>query len=372
MDTLFQHVDAHLFALLVDLKDKGEHESLDLKTYDEIYRQVRECIDLCHRDGVIKDEAALNPEKYIIPDPDMVPMLKEMQESGVKTFLLTNSYWEYTSVAMNFLYHGRKVDDELMKKNEWMDLFDVVVVGSCKPAYLLDRNLSLFRVRPEDGSLLNTDGLFEIEALGENGAQKFLDMGKCFQGGNSQHLTRMLDVGAGEEILYVGDHLYSDVLRSKRSLGWRSCFIVPEIADEMKVFREQLTLRKQIAELRALRDELSLFGDSIRRNAKDPTSEAVQTKLKQIDQDDEKIKDKLTVLAEQYHAAFHPVWGQMFHAGYQDSRFAYFVQNYACVYTSKATNLGLSTISRSFRTSGEMLPHDKLLAGRATEFIEVD
>jgi hypothetical protein len=147
---------------------------------------------------------------------------------------------------------------------------------------------------------------------------------------------------------------------------------VPEIAEEMKVFREQLSLRKQIAQLRALRDELSLFGDSIRRNANDPTSEAVQTKLKQIDQDDEKIKDKLTVLAEQYHAAFHPVWGQMFHAGYQDSRFAYFVQNYACVYTSKATNLGLSTTSRSFRTSGEMLPHDKLLAGRATEFNEAD
>lgn len=369
MDTVFQHVDAHLFALLVDLKDRGDHEFLDLKTYDEIYRQVRECIDLCHRDGVIKDEAALNPEKYIIPDPDMVPMLQKMKESGVKTFLLTNSYWEYTSVAMNFLYHGRKVDEETMKKNEWMDLFDVVVVGSCKPAYLLDQYLSLFRVRPEDGSLLNTDGLFEIEALGENGAQKFLEQGKVFQGGNYQHLTKMLEIDAGEEILYVGDHLYSDVLRSKRTLGWRSCFIVPEIADEMKVFREQLPLRKQIADLRALRDELSLYGDSVRRNAEDPTAEAVQVKLKQIDEDDEKIKNKLTILAERYHAAFHPVWGQMFHAGYQDSRFAFFVQNYACLYTSKATNLGLATTSRSFRTSGEMLPHDKLLAGRGTDFV---
>ena len=369
MDTVFQHVDAHLFALLVDLKDKGEHEFLDLKTYDEIYRQVRECIDLCHRDGVIKDEAALNPEKYIIPDPDMIPMLQQMRESGVKTFLLTNSYWEYTSVAMNFLYHGRKVDEETMKKNEWMDLFDVVVVGSCKPACLLDSYLSLFRVRPEDGSLLNTDGLFEIEALGENGAEKFLEQGKVFQGGNYQHLTKMLEIDAGEEILYVGDHLYSDVLRSKRTLGWRSCFIVPEIADEMKVFREQLPLRKQIADLRTLRDELSLYGDSVRRNAEDPTAEAVQAKLRQIDEDDEKIKTKLIGLAERYHAAFHPVWGQMFHAGYQDSRFAYFVQNYACLYTSKATNLGLATTSRSFRTSGEMLPHDKLLAGRGTDFV---
>jgi len=61
MDTLFQFVDAHLFALLIDLKDNGEYEFLDFKTYGEIYSQIRESVDLCHRDGVIKDEVARNP-----------------------------------------------------------------------------------------------------------------------------------------------------------------------------------------------------------------------------------------------------------------------------------------------------------------------
>jgi HAD superfamily 5'-nucleotidase-like hydrolase len=69
MDTLFQFVDAHLFACLVDLKDKGEHEQLDGKTYEEIYRHIRSCVDLCHRDGVIKDEVARNPDKYLVLDP---------------------------------------------------------------------------------------------------------------------------------------------------------------------------------------------------------------------------------------------------------------------------------------------------------------
>jgi len=369
MDTCFQHVDAHLFASLIELKDTGDHEVLDLQTYGEIYRKVRECIDLCHRDGVIKDEAAVNPHKYIVPDPDMVPMLQRMRESGIKTFLLTNSYWEYTSVAMNFLFHGKKVDDDLMKKNEWMDLFDVVIVGSCKPAFLVDTYLSLFRVRPEDGSLVNTDGLFEIDALGEDGARKFLAQGKCFQGGNYRHLTRMLEIEAGEEILYVGDHLYSDVLRSKRTLGWRSCFIVPEIREEMQVFREQLPLRGQISRLRALRDELSLFGDEVRRNEGGASSaEEREATLDAVRQDDLAIKHKLTAMVEQYHSAFHPVWGQMFRAGYQDSRFAFYVQNYACIYTSKATNLGRASSFRSFRTTGEMLPHDRLLASSTTEF----
>jgi HAD superfamily 5'-nucleotidase-like hydrolase len=181
MDTLFQHVDAHLFASLVELKDYGEHDFLDGKTYEEIYRQVRECVDLCHRDGVIKDEVARNPEKYLVLDKGLIPMLNKFRENGVKVFLLTNSYWEYTSTAMNYLFHEEKVDMETQKKNEWLDLFDLVVVGSCKPAYLTDPYLNLFRVVPEDGSLRNTDGLFEIEALGEDGARKFLKMGKTFQ-----------------------------------------------------------------------------------------------------------------------------------------------------------------------------------------------
>jgi 5'-nucleotidase len=125
MDTLFQFVDAHLFASLIELKDKGESEFLDFKTYEEIYRDVRESIDLCHRDGYIKDQVAQNPEDYIIFDPNMRPMLQKFKDNGIKVFLLTNSYWEYTSQAMNFLYHGKHVDEVTKKENQWLDLFDI-------------------------------------------------------------------------------------------------------------------------------------------------------------------------------------------------------------------------------------------------------
>jgi len=373
MDTLFQHVDAHLFASLVELKDFGEHEFLDGKTYEEMYRQVRECIDLCHRDGVIKDEVARDPEKHLVLDDGLLPMLRGFRDAGVKVFLLTNSYWEYTVTAMNYLYHEKKVDEELQKKNEWLELFDLVVVGSCKPAYLTDPYLNLFRVEPEDGSLRNTDGLFEIEALGENGAAKFLEKGKTFQGGNWNHLQAMLDIGAGEEILYVGDHLYADVLRSKRALGWRSCFIMPELSEEMRIFQKQLDLRKSIMGLRRLRDELGSYADALRREMESACaseSRELEKRLEQIQVDDGKVKDKLTEAHREYHSAFHPRWGQMFVAGYQDSRFGYFVKNYACLYTSKATNLGLASTSRAFRTSGELLPHDNLLSGKFSEFVD--
>ena len=371
MDTLFQFVDAHLFALLIDLKDNGEYDVLDFKTYEEIYRDIRDCVDLCHRDGVIKDEVAVHPEKYLILDQGLLPMLRRFRKEGIKVFLLTNSYWEYTVTVMNYLYHGQRVNDEKQKDNDWLELFDLVVVGSCKPAYMLDPYLNLFRVNTRDGSLLNTDGVYEIEAMNPNGAQKFLEMGKVFQGGNWLHLQAMLEIQAGEEILYVGDHLYSDVLRSKRTLGWRSAFIMPELEDEMRVFAENVGIARNIDAMRRLRDELVQYGEEIKRtkSLKNPETQKI---LNGLEEDDKLVKNKLTELAEKWHEAHHPVWGAMFNAGYQDSRFAFFVGNYACVYTSKATNLGLCSAKRSFRTTAEGLPHDKLLNAADSSFYDAD
>ena len=118
----------------------------------------------------------------------------------------------------------------------------------------------------QDGSLKNTDGVFEMEALGPNGSEEFLKKGNIFQGGNWQHLHKMLNIQSGDEILYVGDHLYADVLRSKRTLGWRSMFIMPELEDEIRVFSETLPLRSQISKLRRLRSELEMKAESIRRS----------------------------------------------------------------------------------------------------------
>jgi 5'-nucleotidase len=226
---------------------------------------------------------------------------------------------------------------------------------------MVDPYLNLFRVNPQDGSLKNTDGCFEIEALGENGAQKFLDQGKTFQGGNWLHLHSMLEISAGEEILYVGDHLYADVLRSKRTLGWRSCFVMPELEDEMRQFSASKHLAHTITELRRLMEELTVYKEDILRHATTSTANTSAELMQELDQDVDIIKQRVKELTDQWHRAFHPVWGAMFNAGYTDSRFAFYVNNYACLYTSRATNLGLSSTSRSFRTSLEILPHDRLL-----------
>jgi 5'-nucleotidase len=267
--------------------------------------------------------------------------------------------------------HEKKVDEATQKKNEWIDLFDLVIAASGKPAFMLDPYLQLFRVNMQDGSLKNTDGVFEIEALGPNGAKKFLEQGKVFQGGNWQHLHAMLQINAGDEIMYVGDHLYADVLRSKRTLGWRSMFIMPELEEEIKVFSENIPLYRKISALRNLREELGMRAEAIRRNA-DPNDPETIELLGEMEDDDVTIKSALTTMAEYWHSRFHPVWGAMFNAGYQDSRFAFYVENYACLYTARATNLGLESRNRSFRTTMEKLPHDFILADPDSEYNDVN
>jgi hypothetical protein len=270
LDTQFQVVDANLFAQLVDLKDQYAAASKDAaatssitansalflasKSYADLFKDIRRCVDLCHRDGIIKDQVALDPAKYIVPDPNLFPMLQQFQLSGKKVFLLTNSFYDYTDVAMTFLLQehrkaqamaaavtGDSIRDpepsSWAARGEWVQYFDLVVVGSCKPAYMLDPYLSMFRVEtPADvaaasaaavagagdelprgamspplsdrgycgGSeywLRNTDGVgLDPDA--------FLAQGRVFQGGNWQHLHDMLGVAQGDQVLYVGDHTY--------------------------------------------------------------------------------------------------------------------------------------------------------------------
>ena len=65
IDTLFSLAEAYLFMQIVDLKDTLQHPVLNNKPYEDIYRDIRGAVDLCHRDGSLKTEVAANPSKFI-------------------------------------------------------------------------------------------------------------------------------------------------------------------------------------------------------------------------------------------------------------------------------------------------------------------
>eukprot|EP00291_Cryptomonas_curvata_P019243 CAMPEP_0172161178 /NCGR_PEP_ID=MMETSP1050-20130122/5978_1 /TAXON_ID=233186 /ORGANISM="Cryptomonas curvata, Strain CCAP979/52" /LENGTH=507 /DNA_ID=CAMNT_0012831041 /DNA_START=364 /DNA_END=1887 /DNA_ORIENTATION=- len=366
IDTLFSLPDAFMFCQLVDFKDANSdiYPAMRDKSYAQIYKDVRRSVDLCHRDGVIKDRVSAEPERYIQAEPGIVDMLRRLKQSGRKVFLVTNSLWEYTHAVMNHICGRSRRDAWTLG---WLDLFDVVIVGAGKPGFLEDPNLPLLRVHTADGRLSNMDNaLFDPPEVS-------LAQGKVFQGGNWQHLHYLLRdaVTSGEQVMYVGDHMFSDVIRGKRSLGWRTALVVPELAHEVDVTLQQSVRWRRITELRELRDELDEWVDrlSLMQSACDADGDgcSLTPKRAQIAEELAKASGELTAVKSAfsselraYHSAFHPVWGQMFKVGYQNSRFAQQVQSYACLYTSKVSNLGLVSPEMNYRTQSDMMPHDQL------------
>ena len=312
-------------------------------------------VDRCHKDGVIKLTVAEDPKQYIKYDPNLLPMLEGFKRSGKKVFLVTNSLWDYTHVVMNYL-EGRKAGAQ--KDLEWTKYFDVIITGACKPSFLVDEmSLSLFRVDPTSESLQLCDNM-PSDALG---VETFLKKGKIFQGGNAKWLHRLLQVGSSNSLLYVGDHMYADVLRSKRTLGWRTCLVVPELTNEIISHRKSVDIRKTILSLRRkqfatqrridlLDDEWEVSSDEELRKMRSAKAKLV-FEMKEIEK---ALNDKLT----ERDQAYHKDWGALFKAGLQESRFAKQVIDYACLYTSRASNLGNVSPERPFRPARDMSTHD--------------
>lgn len=43
----------------------------------------------------------------------------------------------------------------------------------------------------------------------------------------------------GKDILYIGDHIFGDILKSKKRQGWRTFLVVPELAQELHVWTDK-------------------------------------------------------------------------------------------------------------------------------------
>ena len=55
----------------------------------------------------------------------------------------------------------------------------------------------------------------------------------AFAGGHARLLERCFSL-SGSQVLYVGDHLFSDVNLAKRGLAWRTCLVLQELEGEMR------------------------------------------------------------------------------------------------------------------------------------------
>ncbi|XP_073141074.1 uncharacterized protein [Henckelia pumila] len=365
IDTLFSLAEAYLFAQLVDFKDANPGKiSAD---YPRMYKDVRAAVDLCHRDGTLKKMVANDPKRYINEDNSILPMLKMLRDSGRATFLVTNSLWDYTNIVMNFLCGPGALDEGSASSFDWLQHFDVVITGSAKPSFFQDENrANLFEVDAESGMLLNTDNGTPMPQVDSSLRMPLKSLDKScrvFQGGNVGHLHKLLSIESSSQVLYVGDHIYGDILRSKKVLGWRTMLVVPELEKEVELL---WTLRDTRKQLQLLRNERDHIEDKIHHlkwslkfdggNEMDEEKKLAELYILQTQQ--EHIRLSHQQAQRECHQKFHKVWGQLMKTGYQNSRFAHQVERFACLYTSQVTNLSLYSPDKYYRPNEDFMPHE--------------
>lgn len=344
LNTLFSLSEATLFAQLVDLADKGSIP--EVMGYESLYRVVRDALDAAHVEGALKSEIAAEPDRFIEADPDVVQTLRDQRAAGKHLMLITNSDWEYADRILSHVFNPHMDDGET-----WRHMFDTVVVSANKPDFFSDDH-RLYRVVDEERALLRPH-------FGP------IEKGGVYFGGCARQVEESLGV-SGEEILYVGDHLFGDVHASKKTLRWRTALVLHELDAEVEALSAFGHREAQLMELMNLKEglEATLAELRLRRLRRKKGGEE-QADVAEIDAQAERVRaelaeldDEIAPLAIEAGTLNNPTWGLLMRAGADKSLFARQVERYADVYTARVSNFLHATPYAFLRAFRSALPHD--------------
>ncbi len=348
IDTLYALPEAALYAGAVDMLDRYGINT----DYVQLFDDIRECIDEAHRDGAIVDVIAHDLPRFVLRDPDLAPMLHKLRSAGKKLFLLTNSRWKYTDRMMTYL-----LDGEIPEYGSWRNYFDVVVVAATKPGFFNSRQPFVERVTDDGGDVTRT--------------AYSLERGRVYENGNIRDFERMIHA-SGDRVLYVGDHIYGDILRSKKESAWRTAMIVQEMEGEIAAMERT---QQEVAALDALNRRRERLEDELRfhqarfkamgksklgNGAEDEARVRVRRSIDLLRATMREIDATARGMEDTIDAAFHPYWGSIFKQGVELSFFGDQVEEYACLYTTRASNLGNYSPLYYFRSPRDEMPHEQV------------
>ncbi len=355
IDTLFALPEACLFAEVIETLESGGQKVSYWKLYDDI----RESIDTVHRDNSLKRIVKQDLGRFLVKDLELGPALHKLRSAGKKLFLLTNSFWDYTDDVMRFV-----LDGVLPEYPSWRNYFDLILTGAQKPGWFSEK-------RP----------ILELDERGAPaGEARTLERGHIYQGGSLVEFEQLAGIG-GDRVLYVGDHIYGDILRSKKSSLWRTCMIVQELEPELAWLERNAASLEEMARLEELRarldDEIAArktglngLDRRLERDALDASQRApLEASRREMKRELERLRHALrdadgrvAGLEREVELGFNRYWGLTFKEGNENSRFGEQIEDYACLYTSRASNFLFYSPMQYLRSLRATMPHERLMA----------
>lgn len=345
LNTFFSLSGAYLFAQLVERMDAEPIPSV--RTYDDLFTQIFRALDETHMEGILKERIMNDPERYVVDDPQTALALLDMKAAGKKLLLITNSEWYYSQRMMSWTF-----DRHLPGNMTWLDLFDVMIVSARKPSFF-ETPMPLFKITDrEHGALL--------PAIAIDGPGPWL-------GGDAQSVERYLGL-SGDELLYVGDHLYSDVHVTKNMLRWRTALIVRDLEDDLIAQRAFAEKQDELSRLMSQKQELELQYSQMRlcqqrAEAKyGPLPEHCpahyRDKAAQLRDQISELDQLISPLACEAGELVNETWGLLMRAGNDKSLLARQVERHADIYMSRVSNFVSVTPYAYLRAPRGILPHD--------------
>ena len=330
-DTLYATVEAALYADVVDHFD-ADGAGLGI-SYEALFIDIRSAVDNVHLSGALKTATLAEIEKYVAPAPYLPAILDAFHDTGRKVFLLTNSGYLYTEKVMDYLMRDAYCSD----RTSWRDFFDVVIVSARKPLFF-DKGSALREVERGTGNLQ----LHTIKEFKE---------GAVYCGGSVQQFSELMGA-RGSQVLYVGDHIFGDVIRSKASCGWRTLLIVRELAEELVSFSDSMEDYVHLANLEYLLAEALKPFDAFASEGK-PDLSSLYAEIRK------------TVKRLQ-----SSTFGSCFRTGSRRTLFASQVERFADIYAATVANLlNYPLAFYSFRPQPSLMPHERgALSGLPSSF----
>lgn len=335
VDTTFSISHASLFAQLVELKDN--QFKTEIPSYSEIAENLDTVLDLSHRDGSIKEVVIKNLDEYVIKEPDVVKNIEKYKKHNKHFFIVTNSDYNYTKILLDYA-----INPFISDGSKWTDLFTWTITLANKPRFFYDA-MPILKINLKDGTMTN----YYNQDLAPG----------VYQGGNASHLSNTWGV-TGDEILYIGDHIYGDILRLKKDCEWRTGLVIEELKEEVELNKKAKGFLEEIQNLMQdktrLEKELDgLLCQKIEEGMAidEAVTVAMRDEIRAID-------EKLSPLLHKQKSLYNPYWGEVMRVGIEESQFANQIERFADIYMPSLNDLLKESARSYFRSRRRQMAHD--------------
>ncbi|XP_065344327.1 5'-nucleotidase domain-containing protein 3 isoform X2 [Cloeon dipterum] len=280
-----------------------------------LFHDVKTAVQGAH--PIMHKIVAENVTEYLECNPNIRRYFQHLAANGKKLFLVTNSPFHFVDKGMRYIVG-----------NDWKNFFDVTIVQARKPKFFTDESRPI-RLYDTVSRTQLWDRVTRLEK------------GKIYFEGTINQLQDMTG-WKGHQVLYFGDHPYSDLADVTLQHGWRTGAIISELDHEIKTLNNE-KFKKDVNWLQML---TQLIEDCQDREGKEAEA-TLQQWMQERD-----------MLSQKTKTVFNKQFGSVFRTYQNPSYFSRRLFRFADIYTSSISNLMHYSASHTFYPRRGVMPHE--------------